>query len=83
MNDPPSYVAFCQSSLIVTGGISELHSDNCSNDDVGVSMKDILYGFIADCVRKYPNGFQSKSNQNILALGYRCKVKNFFRLFAF
>ena len=71
--DPISYTEFCNSTVVVPNNTAELNVAETSSD-LGVSMKDMLYGFIADCVRKNPGGYQFK-NQNILALGYRCKVR--------
>lgn len=91
-DDSQKYLNFCNTTLIIPPAhdnerthiaalLKELSTtSNGKSVDASrrcqVSFKDILHGFIAAIIRKYPNGFQVKHEQNILALGYRSKRHN-------
>ena len=80
--DNPNYIQFCHNTYVIPPReIGSLENSliplQCvSSSDRAVSFRDILNGFVADCIRKYPNGYQIASEQNILALGYRSKVNS-------
>ena len=88
-DDTPEFKSFCQQTYVVppahqrvcdiavVAGDSRsrnLLSATQSSDNRTAPMKDIIRDYIGSCVRNYPNGFQPKAEQNVLALGYRSIV---------
>lgn len=71
-----NFIEFCKSTYILPNEKQYPFKVNVNVDKKQCcsSMKDILLDFISNCVKSYRNGFQNKSQQNILALGYRSKV---------